>query len=200
MRVVALCALLVASGACSIAPQDSPQTLRPPADAPAAGLDPSGPGTSAEQVDVRATVYFVTDTDELVAVARQIPVAGDAGEQLGAVLASLIDGPSDDDTDAGLRSAVPPTTSVRSVVVDESVATIDLSSDFASIGGPDELLAVGQFGLTATTFPGVRAVRLRLEGAPIDIPLPDGALTDEPVTLGQFSSLLQSGDAGEAPG
>ncbi len=194
MRMAIAAALLVGASACSIAPQDSPQALDPPTDVSSAGTDPSGPATSAEQAELRATVYLVSDTDLLVSVVRPIPVDGAADEQLAAVLASVVDGPSDDDADEGLRSAVPPTTSVRSVVIDGSVATVDLSSDFASIGGPEELLAVGQFVLTATTFPGVRALQLRLEGAPIDIPLPDGALTDEPVTLGQFSALLGAGD------
>lgn len=193
MRVALAAALLVGASACSIAPQDSPQALDPPTDVSSPGTDQSGPATSAERVELRATVYLVSDADALVAVVRPIPVDGAADEQLAAVLASVVDGPSDDDAGEGLRSAVPPTTSVRSVVVDGSVATVDLSSDFASIGGPEELLAVGQFVLTATTFPGVRALQLRLEGAPIDIPLPDGALTDEPVTLGQFSALLGSG-------
>ena len=198
MRVAFSVALLVGASACSIAPQDSPQTLEAPTDVSSVGLDPAGPATSAEQAELRATVYLVTDADALVAVVRPLPVDGEANEQLAAVVESLIDGPSD--ADAGLRSAVPPTTSVRSVVVDGSVATIDLSSDFASIGGPEELLAVAQLGLTATTFPGVRAVRLRLEGSPIEIPLPDGALTDEPVTLGQFSPLLESVRADDEPG
>ena len=199
MRVALAATLLVGATACGIAPQDSPQSLDPPTEVSSAGTDASGPATSAEQAELPATVYLVSDADTLVAVVRPIPADGAAGEQLAAALTSLIDGPSDEDAAAGLRSAVPPTTSVRAVVIDGSVATIDLSSDFASIGGPDELLAVGQFALTATTFPGVRAVRLRLEGEPIDIPLPDGALTDGPVTLGQFSALLGSADD-EGPG
>lgn len=194
MKLVFTVLLLVVVAGCGIGPQESPQTLRAPADTPSAALEPSDPTTPAEQTELRATVYLVTDTDDLVAVVRPVTVDGGADEQLAAVLGSLIEGPSDADADTGLRSAVPPTASVLSAVIEDEVATIDLSSEFASIGGPDELLAVGQFGLTATTFPGVRAVTFRLEGAPIDIPLPDGALTDDPVTLGQFSALLESGD------
>lgn len=200
MRVALAVALLVGASSCSIAPQEGPHAIDPPSEVPSAGADPSGPATSADQVELRATVYLVTDADDLVAVVRPIAVDGGADDELAAVLASLIDGPSDEDVEAGMRSAVPPTTSIRSVVLDGSVATIDLSADFAAIGGPEELLAVGQFGLTATTFPGIRAMRLRLEGEPIDIPLPDGALTDDPVTLGQFSALLGPGDEREDPG
>ena len=99
MKLVFTVLLLVVGTGCGIGPQESPQTLRAPADTPSAALEPSDPITPAEQTELRATVYLVTDTDDLVAVVRPVAVDGGADEQLAAVLGSLIEGPSDADAD-----------------------------------------------------------------------------------------------------
>ena len=84
-------------------------------------------------------------------------------------------------------------TEVLDACLDDRTLTLNLSGSFASNGGPSELLAVGQLVLTGTTFPGARQVVQRLDGTATAIPLPDGALTERPVTLRQFSSLLAGG-------
>lgn len=191
-RSLPACALLVVLAAgCGMSAQSGPQVLDLPVGSASLPLDrPVDP--APDQAEVSATAYFATDSDELVPVVRRVPSVGGPGAQLAAVVSSLVEGPTDAEAEAGLRSAVPPTTSILAATIDGGIATIDLSATFASIGGPEELLAVGQFALTATTFPGVRALRLRLDGTPIDIPLPDGALTEGAVTLRQFSALLES--------
>lgn len=181
--------LAVVVAACSVEPQSTPQVI----DLSARELDVSI-GSETEGADgatptIRtATVYLVDEDDLLVPVAREVRSTPE--QELTAVVRALVDGPTDDEADSGLRSAVPPATTVLSASLDGTTVTVDLSASFASIGGTAELLAVGQLAVTATTFPGARAVRLRLDGTPIDLPLPNGALTDQAVTLRQFSALL----------
>lgn len=187
--------LLLFVAACSLAPQSEAEVIdRPGGDAglsiesaPEAG---DAGSTEDRMVEVTATVYFVSGEGALEPVARSVTAAPARDDQLVAVLRALVEGPADGEVEAGLRSVVPPATTVLGATIEDTTATLDLSSSFASIGGPEELLAVGQFVVTATTFPGVRELRLRLDGVPIDIPLPDGALTDQAVTLPQFSVLL----------
>lgn len=180
----------VTAAACSLGPQEEPRLL----DLPAADQElPIGGGADADLTDTVAfiaTIYLVADNDRLVPVAREITSDRGRDGQMRAVLRALVDGPTDAEADSGLRSAVPPATEVLDSSTAGTTVTIDLSSSFASIGGQSELLAVGQLVVTATTFPGVQALNLRLDGTPIDVPLPNGALTDQAVTLRQFSTLL----------
>ena len=61
------------------------------------------------------------------------------------------------------------------------------------IGGASEILAIGQIVVTATTQPGVQHLSLLVEGEAVAIPLPNGALSEDPVELGQYASLLAPG-------
>jgi spore germination protein GerM len=51
---------------------------------------------------------------------------------------------------------------------------------------------VGQIVLTATSLPGVRGVRLTLDGEPLEAPLPSGELTSAPLTAEDYAALLSS--------
>lgn len=177
--------------ACRIGPQSEPRLL----DLPVRDQDlpigtEIGPGTGTELVDLTATIYLVDENNQLIPVVRDVTSTSGPDDQLTAVFRSLVDGPTDEEADSGLRSAVPPATVVIGASMAGTTVTLDLSPSFALIGGQAELLAVGQFVVTATTFPGAQSMRLRLDGTPVDVPLPDGALTDQAVTLRQFSALF----------
>lgn len=198
-RLVAIVAAVLVAAGCSIGPQAEPQTLELDIDPTALPLGRNEPDPTDDTVDpipparevVRpATLYLVGADTQLVPVVREVSSGVAVEDQLAAVFATLIAGPTDDELERDLQSLVPPTTEVLGVELDSARITLDLSSSFADIGGPSELLAVGQLVLTATTFPGVREFALRLDGADTAIPLPDGALADEAVTLRDFSPLL----------
>lgn len=188
-----LLGLLAGLGAltgCGVGPEERPRL---------AGIDiddrsvPLGPATTLDgdrPVPFTSTVYLASSDGRLVPVARELTAADDPDAQLRALFRALVDGPTDAELNDGLRSLVPPTTEVLATELVGTRVVVDLSADFASIGGEAELLAVGQLALTATTFPGAQSLELLLEGTPTAIPLPGGALTSEPVTLREFSSLL----------
>lgn len=196
LRRASVAVVAAAVTSCSLGPQAEPRLLDLPArdqELPVRtetddGVD--GDDGDDDTIEFTATIYLIADNDRLVPAARAISSGGGRDDQIAAVFQALVDGPTDDEADTGLRSAVPPVTRVLDSSTDGTTVTLDLSASFGSIGGQAELLAVGQLVVTATTFPGVQAVNLRLDGTPIDVPLPDGALSDQPVTLRQFSVLL----------
>ena len=192
IRMRAVVVVLVAGmvSACGIGPQDEPTALDVAIDDRSLPLEVDVEG-GGPLVDFSSSVYLIAADGELVPVTRDLASAPSDDARLRAVFESLADGPSDTEVESGFRSAIPATTDVLGVSLADGTVTVDLSASFASIGGPNELRAVGQLVLTGTTFPGARKLVIQLEGAATAIPLPDGALTDDAVTLRQYSGLLE---------
>lgn len=197
-RVGAIAAVLVlVLGGCGIRPEGSPRAITTDLDDRALPIDRS---EGVPAVEIATSIYLVTEAGRLRPTTRQVRVSPRPPTHLASVLDALVGGPTTAEADDGLRSAVPSTTEVRAVTVDGDTAVVDLSEEFASIGGERELLAVGQMVLTVTTFPGVRQVRLRLEGRSTALPLPDGSLTEGPVALSDYAELLDPDTAGGSEG
>lgn len=79
-----------------------------------------------------------------------------------AAMDALLAGPNER---SGLMSAIPRGVNVRSLTLNNSLAEVDLSSEFA--GAPDP--AAAQFAVveTLTALPGVRSVSLKVDGKPL---------------------------------
>ncbi len=69
-------------------------------------------------------------------------------------------------------------------------AVVDVSRQFAEIGGEEEILAIAQIVLTLTV-KSVDRVSIELEGTPVAIPLPDGALATAPVGFSDYAALIE---------
>lgn len=133
---------------------------------------------------VAAPLYLV-DHGVIVPVTRNLPEPVDVTT----VLESLLDGTTAPEERRGLRTSIPPGTRVLDVEENGSTARLDLSEDFAAVGGEEELLAVAQVVLSITAIDGVESVLFELEGVQTDVPLPGGALTDEPITGSEYREL-----------
>lgn len=179
-------ALSVLGGACAIEADAEPRVVD--LSIPPSPLDLVAPSPT----ETPATVYLISSSGELVGLRREV-APGSAGTQLRNSLEQLIAGPTDAEAEGGVRTAVPVTTQILDVVVVDGTASVDFSSDFLSIGGASEILAIGQIVVTATTQPGVQHLSLLVEGEAVAIPLPNGALSEDPVELGQYASLLAPG-------
>jgi spore germination protein GerM len=108
------------------------------------------------------SIYFSgRNGDRLVPVTRY--VLPDSGLARGALLA-LLAGPAPEE-DGGSSSAVPAGTRLLGLVVRDSAATVDLSREYESGAGSAAVrMRLAQLTYTLTRLPGVRRVRLRLEG------------------------------------
>ncbi len=101
----------------------------------------------------------------------------------------LLAGPTAQEEAAGLRTAIPASSVVRQVSVAEGVATVDVSPEFAGVGGQEEIMAIAQLVLTLTAR-GVERVTIHLEGLPVALPLPNGVLVTDPVGFDDYQVLI----------
>ena len=188
MRSVAgaVVALAIVGAACGVATDDSPRAL-PRRDVPFELLAPSTTtvnSTTPVAVTTEVPVYLVGGS-RLVVVRRLV----ESPPSLFRAIESLLAGPTAEEAGTGLRSAVTNQTRLLSVRVQSGVATIDLSGEFAAIGGRDQILALAQLVYTATSAQGVLGVRLSLDSKEVEVPRGDGTLTQEPLGPADYAGL-----------
>ncbi len=171
------CLLAACSSPVGVAgPVPTPSTSAPsaaPAASPIATPSASVAPTTAPSASPAATtairVYlFQPDTAggdaHLVPVTRTVPATRAVAT---AAVRELLSGPAPDET--GLLTMIPAGSQLLGITIDGGVATVDLTGTFESGGGSASMLGrLAQLVYTATQFPTVDAVRLRLDGKPVD--------------------------------
>jgi hypothetical protein len=186
--VLALCLGLVGCGV----PTSGDPTVIPAGEVPygLASPTPSTPSSPPEATMVaEAGIYLLTAEDVLTLRGRELG-EGSLEERLEELLGQLATGPSEQERDEELSTALPPAVELHVTEISDGTATVDISGPVDAPSGGDARLAVAQIVLTATVLPEVQAVRLTREGEPVDAPLPDGAGTSEPLTADEFEVFL----------
>jgi spore germination protein GerM len=190
--IVLALAAIVATAACGVTANDEPQAIA--ADkVPAELLDPD-PATSTTVPQAGGTtpvsVYLLEETTDgvrLVAVERVTQAGGPANR-----LAALFDGPTEEETDQGIVSAIPTSTELLEVRTDDETGevVIDLS-EFPPIEGAALAQAYAQMVWTATGegSGGFNRVRFLVEGEPITVPDDDSAEQEGAVQRADYLSL-----------
>jgi spore germination protein GerM len=179
--VLAGCGVPTGGEPTTIAPSDFPYALDAPSSVPAA--------PTPEVVEAPYGVFFVDATEVLVAQPRDVD-GSTAEERLVDLLAALADGPTPSEQDARLSTRLPPDTGLSLSDLSGGTATIDLDLLAQTPSGSTSRRAVAQIVLTATTVPGVDAVRLTVGGDPVEAPLPSGELTSAPLTAADYADFL----------
>lgn len=136
--------------------------------------------------DLEAVTFYLIEQGNLVPVTHELPIPVEAG----AVAGFLVEGIDPTQKGSGLRTSIPTGTRVLTVDDENGVVRVNLSRDFAAVGGEEELLAVAQVVLTLTDLDDVGAVAFELEGVATDVPLPNGALSDDPVGADDYRPLI----------
>ena len=72
--------------------------------------------------------------------------------------------------DSGLERAMPEGCAVKNVSMKNGVVTINLTKEFAPEDGQDQVQMLRAIVYTASQFPGVKEVKLQVEGAPYELP------------------------------
>jgi hypothetical protein len=105
------------------------------------------------------------------------------------LLNTLASGPSEGARADGKSSAVPADVVLDAVGIVDGTVEVDIELE-TSISAERLPVAVGQLVLTVLSAPTVQSVVLVSGGKPIQVPLPGGALTDDPVTAEDYEDLL----------
>lgn len=180
MRVYVPAAVLVLLlAACGVPTEAEPEELLLEVDAPTVIAEPLDENLAS------VSMYLIR-SGALVHVTRDLPSPAGPDEILG----SLFDGVTEPQQRADLRSSIPPGSRILGLTQDGPILRINLSNDFAAVGGEEEIFAVAQVVLTVTSIEGVELVAFELEGLPTDVPVANGALSVEPVGAEDYFELL----------
>lgn len=180
MRKVALVALaLLLLTACGVPIDDGPELIEVDS-VEQPGLVP------AVADDLASVSLFLIREGQLVPITRDLA----APVSVEAVVSSLLSDLTDPELRSGLRSSIPPGTTLIGVEVVGGIAELDLGRQFASVGGEEEVLAVAQIVLTLTSLVEVEAVTFLLDGVLTGVPTSSGAISDDPVTAGEYLDLV----------
>jgi hypothetical protein len=142
------------------APSEEPSTTSSPTASPTSSPSPSP--TPAR--DFTYEVWFNYDGYLFVTHRTEAFVPGVGARSI----ESLLEGPTNAESAAGLHSAIQPGTHLLDLTIDDGVATVDLDRAFTSEETP--AIAVGslsQIVYTLTQFDSIDGVRFEVKGAPL---------------------------------
>ena len=123
--------------------------------------------------------YFLRGED-VAPVSRS---AAGGVEPIEAALEALLAGPTEDEGQAGLGSAIPAGTQLLGVAVADGVARVDLSAEYGSGGGSLSMFTrIAQIVFTATQFDGVDGVEFLMDGEVLEALGGEGVILDGPQT------------------
>lgn len=171
-----LASLIVLSGGCTLGPQTTPEPIhssRRPESA-------STPGTHAASTQ-QVVVYLIRDA-RLAPVTRQVPPG------VGAVLATLENGPTAAEARRGYQTALPAVRSPMHASIADGVATISVPAGSGRLGVAPQVMAVGQLVYTVTEIDNIQKVQLS-NGHIIEVPVSGGALVPGPVGRADYLSI-----------
>jgi hypothetical protein len=125
-----------------------------------------------------------------------VPVARAHPPTLGvatAAINALVAGPTRAERRSGVTTAVPSGTRLLGISITKGVATVDLTSEYEAGGGSLSMqMRLGQVVYTMTQFPTVKAVRFKLDGAPVNVFSGEGIVLDHPVGRSDYKDLAPS--------
>lgn len=187
-RVAVVVGLIVSAttlSACGLGPDESSRVIsegdqRPLIDV-STGLVSSGTGR-----------VYLERTDEtgrplLVAVARQI------SNDPSSVVDGLFVGPTDDEFQQGVGSAIPPGTALLNArYTATDMVRVDVSSDILDSTGDDLVSALAQIVFSLGELSGVERIDITVDGRAQDWPRGDGSFTSEALTVYDYPGRVAS--------
>ena len=148
----------------------------------------TGPAAAAPQAGSRMTlgVWLERGTGKLWLTKRTVPRTPSAA---GAALRLLFHGPNAAEQAAGVITAIPTGTGLRGLAISKGTATIDVTKAFAAPAPATRIrMRLAELTYTATQFPTVKHVRLRVGG--IVANSIDGAPVPQPAMRSDFLRRL----------
>lgn len=180
-------AVVAIPGACAIQPDSSPR------DVPVgerALLDPVDPPAGDSEGSSRVFLLNSGEDDGERSLRSALRDVADPTPK--AVLEELILGPNQQELDLGLQTALPADLLVDSARLAAGTLNVDVSAEILDLPGSALGLAVAAIVFTASELPGVRAVRLRVDGEIREWPDGRGELQNDPLTVFDFPGVAES--------
>lgn len=142
------------------------------------------PGKSPTPPLVPVLIYVAKGT-QIVPIKVSAPPPG----RIDQAIRVLLNGVDTAQSQAGLRSAIPEGTHLVSFDLTGETANLDMSTAFTTAPSADQALAVAELVFTATASRRIIRITVSVEGRHLELPLPDGSLTDLPVTRADYAGL-----------
>lgn len=182
---LAACGIPTGGGPTAIAKADVPFHLLNPPTASTTTTTPSG----AVQPE---SIYLADPSQRVAPVAREVAVPSSPSDTINEVLDALLDGPTAEESAAGLQSFLVTGTKPQvSTSISGTVATVDFTTPPVPAGSPNQVLAIAQIVFTVTQRQfGINAVSIQINGQAAAVPTATGATVSGPV--GQLSYLPQA--------
>ncbi len=180
--VLLLLAVTTAS-ACGVSGDDSASKVSN--DQVPFGLLHKNSGASPLDTTGSETLVFFVKNGRLVSAIRGM----EPNASPRAVIRELVRGPTKDEVDAGLHSALPEPSAVNRVSVTAGTASVDLARAFATLPSTEQLLALAQLVYTLTARPGIGQVRFTLRGLSTEVPLANGSLVSTSVSRDDYAAV-----------
>jgi germination protein M len=177
------------SSAPSVAPVATPS--RAPSADPRTPTTPAPTAAPAGTTIVRA--YFVLGgepgSEGLVPVLREVPETSAVAK---AAMTALLAGPTAAESgERTVTSAIPQGTRLLGVSIRNSIATVDLSTEFDSGGGSASMAyRLAQVVYTLTQFSTVKSVNFQIEGAAVTVFGGEGIVLDGPQARADYFDQL----------
>jgi spore germination protein GerM len=139
-----------------------------------------------QTVERTLPLYWVSGSGEAVKLVSSVTPITSTGSSSNAVLQeaikTLLAGPP-----SGSTSAIPASTTLRSLTVKNDGIHVDLSKEFTTGGGSTSMTArLGQVIYTATALDPQVPVWLSIEGKPLETLGGEGLMVNQPITRSQF--------------
>lgn len=142
--------------------------------------------TTEAQGTMMVNVYF-SQNEKICATARVLPKAPEVGA---AAVKALLEGPTAAEKTAGMVSNIPEGTTFLGLTIQNGIATVDLSKEYASGGGSLSMaMRLAEVVFTLTQFPTVQGVNFKLDGVPVDVFGGEGIVLDHPVNRSDYEDL-----------
>jgi spore germination protein GerM len=185
LSVVTACGAPGSTRTSEIDPTDVPyRLLEQPADPARAATGSDVPGEL-----VSTPVYLLArDGVLLEPVAAQV-APGTPEELAREALARLQDGPTELERSEGLGSALGASVGLTLVGVRDGTARVEVELTAGELAADQLPLALGQVVLTLTAVGGIDRVQLVSDGEAVEMALPGGKLTTDPVGAADYESL-----------
>jgi germination protein M len=142
--------------------------------------------SAAEEETMKVRVYYSRD-EKMSAHARVVPKSDAVGA---AAMKALLEGPTAAEKEASVVSNIPEGTTFLGLTIDNGLATVDLSKEYASGGGSLSMaMRLAEVVFTLTQFPTVQGVNFMLDGEPVEVFGGEGLILDHPVDRTDYEEL-----------